>query len=64
MKIFFATYIDDVNPSTGDAAGYLEACMVRDEEGNATEIPETMPLGGMELTDAPSGRRWRRTYPS
>jgi hypothetical protein len=35
MKIFFATYIDDVNPSTGDAAGYLEACMVRDEEGNA-----------------------------
>ena len=35
MKIFFATYIDDVNPSSGDAADYLEARMVRDEEGNA-----------------------------
>ena len=33
MKIFFATYIDDVNPSSGDAAGYLEAHIVRDEEG-------------------------------
>jgi hypothetical protein len=35
MKIFFATYIDDVNPSSGDTANYLEARMVRDEEGNA-----------------------------
>lgn len=33
MKIFFATYIDDVNPSYGDAAGYLEAWMIRDDEG-------------------------------
>jgi hypothetical protein len=33
MKIFFATYIDDVNPSSGDAADYLEARMIRDEEG-------------------------------
>lgn len=34
MKIFFATYIEDVNPSSGDVANYLEARLLRDEYGN------------------------------
>jgi hypothetical protein len=33
MKIFFATYIDVVNPTPGSAAYYFEARIVRDEEG-------------------------------
>ena len=33
MKIFFATYIDDFNPSRGDIVNDLEACLIRDEEG-------------------------------
>ena len=33
MKIFFSTYINDVNPSSGDIGNDLEACLIRDDEG-------------------------------
>ena len=34
MSTFIATYIDDVNPESGDACFPLTAVIVRDEDGN------------------------------
>lgn len=33
MKYFIATYINDVNPASGDVAGHLTAVLLRDEAG-------------------------------
>lgn len=34
MKCFIATYINDVNTTSGDVAEYLAAVLLRDEDGN------------------------------